>query len=174
MGGLSKAHIKEDVTICFVHAVAAQCGINFETPRRDNDSIDAVISYSGSCSQWVWSSPSIGIQLKATASHHFDDKGNLVFRLPIKNFNDLSRKTQAPRLLVVLALNHKDDFVKIQTKNLLIDGIAYWISLEGYKTTSRATTSITIRIPSKNVLTIETILRMIHNVGCDRDVATGL
>jgi len=174
MSGLSKEHIKEDVSICFVRALAAQSGVSYDTPGRDNDSVDATISYAGACKGWILSSPRIDIQLKATSSPKYDKYGNLVFPLPIKNFNDLSRRTQVPRILIVLILNHKSDFVRLFTSNLLIDGTAYWMYLNSYVTSSTAKKKISIKIPPENRLTLQTVMRMMHNVGKDIDITTGL
>lgn len=174
MSGLSKENIKEDVSICFVRALAAQSGMSYDTPGRDNDSVDARISYTGDAKGWIWSSPMLDIQLKATSSPKLDKHGDFVFQLPIKNFMDLSRRTQVPRILVLLVLNHKSDFVRLLSNNMLIDGIAYWMSLSNYQTKSKAKKKISIKIPKKNKLTLQTVVHMINNIGCDKDVTAGL
>jgi len=174
MAGLHPEHIKEEVSICYAHALAAQSGINFEPPRRDNDSVDVRLSYAGRRDGWVISSPSIEIQLKATTCPKYNKDGDLKYKLPIKNFRDLSCITQAPRLLLVLVLQKNADYVQLFSDGLSINGIAYWASLAGVTTQSKSKTVIPVLLSHNNVLTVSTFVRMFDNVGRDIHILSGL
>lgn len=91
---------KEQFSIAYVKAIAAQAGLNYAIPVVDNDSID--ISIIGRGFKGRIRSPQIDVQLKCTSNGVFEED-TLKFDLKLKNYNDLRGEgCLAPRYLVVL------------------------------------------------------------------------
>jgi hypothetical protein len=88
---------KQQLSIAYVHAVAARAGFSCERPSVDDDSVDVVIGASGSVhDKALILSPRIELQLKATAQDELNN-GHLAFPLPIKNYAALAGCPATPR-----------------------------------------------------------------------------
>jgi hypothetical protein len=170
--GLSDSIQKEELSICYTHTLSAWRCINFEQHRIDNDSIDIELIYRGKKNGWDYSSPSLWIQLKSTSVAKFNRDGNLRFKINKKNYNDLRKQSQTPRILVVLCL--QKHYVECNNSQLIINGNAYWISLLGRPPLSISQNSITINIPKTNIITDNTFVKMLENTACSRPLAEGL
>jgi len=129
--GLTENIKKEELSMCYSHALAAWGGLNFEKPRIDNDSVDAELVLRGMKDNWKFSSPRLFIQFKATASADFDSKGNLKFVLSKKNYDDLRNPSQVPRILVIFCIPRGVNTVEHHGTKTSINGTCYWASLEG-------------------------------------------
>ena len=94
--------------------------------------------------------PALDIQLKATINMRDTADDHISFPLLSKNYNRLCRKTQTPRLLVVLDLSRdKEQWMTITADELAIRYCAYWLNLRGYDQTSNQV-SKTVYIPKRN------------------------
>lgn len=149
--------IKEEISIAYIHALAAKVGFACEKPSIDMDSIDVVVQENGliDATSSIYS-PEIKMQLKSSSAIVPQD-GQLHFSLSIKNYNDLRAKSTSPRLLVLLILPEElHDCVSHSVDNLVIKKCAYWYNLSGLPETTN-TSNITIQIPETNVLSPETL-----------------
>lgn len=142
---------KEELSVAYIHAIAAKVGFSCERPKIDMDSVDVEIKAHGKLAvDSTFNSPEIKVQLKATAAIKIIGD-NIHFPLPINNYNDLRSKSMTPRLLVVfelptnelLWLNHSE-------QELIMQKCAYWINLHGKQATDSQT--ITVHIPTQNIL----------------------
>ncbi len=95
---------KQQLSVAYVHAVAARTGYTCQVQTVDADSVDLIISASGKVHERsVTRSPRLAVQLKASSSLKLQSE-HLVFPLPIKNYDDLRREMLVPSILVVLVL----------------------------------------------------------------------
>jgi len=154
---LTNNQIKEEISIAYIHAVAAQVGFSCEKLRIDMDSVDVVIQEHGMMddSSSIYS-PEIKIQLKSTSSIT-EQNGAFHFSLPIKNYNDLRAKSTSPRILVLLVLpDESDNYVVHSIDELVLKKCAYWHNLSGLPDSSN-TSNTTVYIPTMNVLSPENL-----------------
>ena len=145
---------KEQLSKVYLRAVAAACGFTTSEPELDRDSIDLIVM-SGSSRR-----ASVGFQLKATSSPHWD--GNeLVFQLKQKNFNDLTAKRQSPALLAVMEIPASpDDWLRISQDELVLKRCMWWLSLVGLQQTQQG--SKQVRIPRANMVSVEALTELIE------------
>ncbi len=133
-------------------ALAAQAGYLTSVPEPDRDSIDLQIRAGGTYR------PALDLQLKATTQLHENQENSLSFRLSIKNYRDLRCETQTPRLLVVLRLpKDKRQWVSVSDQELVLRRRAYWLSLQQGHEEIISQETVTIYIPTQNVLDVETL-----------------
>lgn len=136
----------------YVRALAAQAGYLTSEPKPDRDSVDLQIRAGGTYR------PALDLQLKATTHLHENQENSLSFRLPIKNYRDLRRETQTPRLLVVLRLpKDKKRWVSVSDRELVLRRCAYWLSLQRDHEEISGQETVTIHIPTQNVLDVKTL-----------------
>ncbi len=89
--------------------------------------------------------------------------GVLPFRLSIKNYADLRTGTQTPRLLVVLELpEDKARWLSVTEKALILRRRAYWLSLQRDHDEITGQKTVTVHIPERNILDVETLQRLME------------
>lgn len=149
-GLLSDNDRKDLFSRAYVQAIASAAGYASEpTGSVDRDSIDLRISSSGT--YCTFDSPCIEVQLKCTASECVEEE-HIQFDLPVKNYNDLRKKSLSPRfLIVVLVPDDFDEWLKQSEQEAIVKKCAYYFSLKGMGRTNN-TTTIRIRIPRSNIL----------------------
>ena len=127
-------------------------GYTTSKPNIDRDSIDLQIHAGGD------RRPALDLQLKATTIFPENQEDSLPFRLSIKNYNDLRGETQTPRLLVIVDLpEDNEQWMSVTDQELRLRRRAFWLSLQhGYGEEVNNKT-VTIRIPTQNVLNVETL-----------------
>lgn len=158
--------VKEDLSICYLKAVAAINAIALEETRHDEDSIDVIIKKEISISGERFFSE-VGVQLKATSSvsQYSETTTDISYKLKAKNYNDLCAKSNIPRMLALLILpEDSNDWVKWTLDELLIRGRMYWYSLYGESPTKN-TATVTIKIPKTNIIDTVTIQEIIQKAG---------
>lgn len=155
---LTEQQIKEQLSIAYVHAVAAYAGFAVERTDVDMDSIDVTIKGKGRLDEAsILYSPKIELQLKATSSIE-PDETELSFPLPIKNYDDLRVERPAiPRLLVVLVLpDDRTQWINHSAEDLIMKKCAYWLNLKGAPSSDNVTNK-TVKIPICNIFSPESL-----------------
>lgn len=171
---------KSEMSVAFARAIAAACACSTSQPAVDNDSID--IEFTANCSGKYYQSPQLNAQLKATSVPRLEEF-DLVYDLKVKNYDDLRKKSQVPRILIVLVLHEEPEkWMKITEQKTTWYRCCYWTSVEGEGDVSNKET-VRIRIPRKNMFTPE-LLRRLMNLIADsthegarraiRDLSQGL
>jgi hypothetical protein len=139
--------VKEELSYAYIHAVAAAAGYSCDRPGKDRSSIDVTVTFHGKikgCPIWR---PTVLVQAKATTSVHLnEDADRFTFHLPVKNYNDLRQKSQAPSILVVLVMPKlRDQWLTIDANGLITRRCAFWCSLRGLPdTTNTRTRAVTV------------------------------
>src|SRR4051812_4894837 len=86
---------KEQFSIAYIRALAAVLGLKVTREEVDDDSVDVTLLRTGG------TAPKLDIQLKCSGAIQKMEL-DFPFRLTIKNYDDLRRRTMVPRILVVL------------------------------------------------------------------------
>lgn len=148
---------KEALSRVYVQALAARAGYLTSVPEPDRDSVDLRIQAGGP------RRPGLDLQLKATTELSEPRDGFLRFRLSIKNYRDLSDETQTPRLLVVLDLpKDESQWMTVTDKEIALRRRAYWLSLQKDREEVDDQSTVTVRIPERNVLDVETMQKLME------------
>ena len=150
---------KQQLSVAYVHAVAARAGYACQVVNVDDDSVDLQLAARGRVHETaVLRSPRIDVQLKATTRRILKD-GHLAFSLPLKNYNDLREESLVPRLLVVLLLPPDETRWLEQTEEEMISRhCAYWSSLLGREETENDT-AVTVHVPRQQQFTVTSLAR---------------
>jgi Domain of unknown function (DUF4365) len=162
--GMTENEQKQQLSVAYVHAVAARAGYACQVINIDDDSVDVQLAARGVVHhKSVLRSPKIDIQLKATA-HASLKHDHLAFPLPAKNYNDLREEVLVPRLLVVLLLPADDRLWLEQTEDQMITrSCAYWRTLFGEPATKNQN-SVTVHLPRDQRFTVATIRTVMEKV----------
>ena len=144
---------KEDFSEAYVRSVTAAAGCRLDNVTRDYDGIDAyVVRY---LDEGTVPDAALRLQLKSThAVTWYEDE--FAYALPIRNYNKLRvRRSNAPALLVVVVVpDDPNDWTQQDEDSLHLLRAGYWVNLLG-EPEKPNTTSITIRVPRTNLLTVE-------------------
>ena len=156
---------KEQFSIAYVCALAAQLGFNHFDPKVDDESVDMefIGNYPKSDPTIKTWNPHLEVQLKCTKNGPQADNF-LHFSLPIKNYNDLREvRRSSPAYLIVLHVpDSEDDWIIENTTDITLKYNAYWFSLKNYPATTN-TTTVTVKIPVANRLTKDSFKNLMDN-----------
>lgn len=121
---------KEQFSLAYIHAVAAQAGFLFDVPSKDLASVDATVRSDEGLE------PHLHLQAKSTARLDRSETG-IRFRLPAKNYRDLAALTQTPKFLIVAHLpsDTPGDWATWVPEEFCLRVEAYWGSLRGMSPT---------------------------------------
>lgn len=162
---LADSDVKEQLSLAYVHAVAAHAGFSFTPSTVDRDSIDATIRARGRlAADSLLTSPALDLQLKASSVIEWD--GNkFQFELSMKNYDDLRQMERAlPTLLVVMVLpKDYNDWLVHDEGGLVARNCAYWVSLKGLEA-GRGRRTKTITVPKKNVFSPQTLKQIMYKI----------
>ena len=155
---------KQQLSVAYVHAVAARAGFATQLIHVDNDSVDLQLAAQGMINERsIRRSPKIDVQLKAT-SQNLLKAGHLSFALPIKNYNDLREASTVPRLLVVLYLpSDNARWLEQSEEEMISRHCAYWTSLLGEPPTDNQNT-VTVRLPRAQQFTVPDLRSLMEKV----------
>lgn len=168
-GGIDNNHRKEKLSDAYVRAIAAVGGYTISSPELDLDSIDITISKSYDENPDVmYRSVKLDIQLKSTSAIQTDNNNNIVFDLPLKNYNDLRKRALAPRILVLLQLpkDIEEWLTQEYHQSLSIHNCSYYLSLKGMHDVPNST-KVRVKIPKENVFSINTLNELMNKIGME-------
>lgn len=151
---LTRNLIESEISLAYLHAVAAKVAFAVDVPHIDSDSVDATISAKGLIHpDSKLHAPRIEVQLKATFTCPLNDEGNYAFSLPIKNYDELRVNTALPRLLVLFILpdSNSDNWVIHDVDKLVLQKCAFYLNLKGLAASSNAGHQ-TVYVPAINAL----------------------
>jgi hypothetical protein len=148
----------------YLQALAAQAGLSYSIHAFDygiDISLRDVDHVNG---QYVDSGVQFDIQLRSTTRASRSD-AEIVFDLDVRTFNHLCGATSNKvRVLVLLVLpDDETEWLAQSVKELSIRECAYWLSLRGMAR-SDAASSVRIRIPLANMLSVAALRDMMDRV----------
>ena len=150
--GMTENEQKQQLSIAYVHAVAARAGYACQVISVDNDSIDVQLAARGFVhEQAVLRSPKVEVQLKATSQPVLKES-HLTFPLPVKNYNDLREPVLVPRILVVFLLPEDDALWLVQSEDAMITKhcASGWLCLVCQKPRTRRQSQFNCRATSNS------------------------
>jgi hypothetical protein len=167
---LTENEQKQQLSVAYVHAVAARAGYTCQVQTVDVDSVELIISASGKVNERsVTRSPRLAVQLKASSSLKLQSE-HLVFPLPIKNYDNLRREMLVPSILVVLVLPKNPSHWLETTEECMISrNCAYWTSLLGMPETQN-TRKVSIRLPRSRRFSVDHIREMMRRISRGEDL----
>lgn len=153
---------KQQLSVAYVHAVAARAGYACQATIVDDDSVDVTIAAKGRVhEESVLLSPRLEVQLKASSQSILREK-DVAFPLPVKNYEELRCETMVPRLLIVFLLpDDPGDWLVLTEDQMITKRCAYWLSLLGSPDTKNKTT-VTVHLPRTNNLSVEGLCTMME------------
>lgn len=158
-GGAAVSHSKEVLSLAYIQTLCAATGLNYESPRIDNDGIDICVrgkNFSG-----IFKEPKVEFQLKCTSTIEEIDmkKQEFTYQLPSKNYNYLIGPSPVPLLLIVhLAPQTREEWIQTCNLGTTIRYSSYWYSLYGENRIEKS--SRAIKIPFSQRLDASTLLRI--------------
>jgi Domain of unknown function (DUF4365) len=155
---------KQQMSVAYVHAIAARAGYACQVKAPDEESVDVLISGSGRVHKTsIVGSPRLEIQLKASASLRLK-ADHVSFPLPRKNYEDLRAKSLVPKVLVVLMLpEDPGEWLDVDEERMIVKRSAYWASLAGEPERSN-TTSVSVRLPRSQRFTVDQLQELMKRV----------
>ncbi len=157
---LTENQTKEELSIAYIHAIAAKIGFSCERPKTDMDSVDVEIKSHGYLTHdSIIYSPEIKLQLKSTSCINMIGD-NIHFSLPVNNYEALRSNSMTPRLLVIFELpTNKDDWIHHTSEELIMRKCTYWVNLSGEPDTQNQS-SVTVKIPKQQVLSPDELYQL--------------
>lgn len=139
--------------VVYLRAIAALAGYGASIPESDFDSVDLSLSSR--------QGKRFGLDFQVKCTEQVTSHGdNFAFELPKKNYDDLRVDTVNPRLLFVLIVPEEtSSWLRQNQRRMNLRRCGYWKSLKGSETLPN-TTSVTVRVPYANLLTPETLHRL--------------
>ena len=148
-------HHKEQMSLAFIHAVAAHAGLLYERYAEDLTGVDGVLKSADS------SYPLVEFQAKATSQDIVRGDG-IHFELRVDHHNALVGEHRATRVLVVVQL--PDDpaaWVSYHPDELRLMCRGWWHSLRN-EAESRNQASVRVRIAPENVFDANGLDRIVE------------
>lgn len=144
---------KELFNVAYVHAMAAQAGLNHGSLEVDDDSLDLIISGKGFGKLGGLRNPQLHLQLKCTSQDLRSDD-LIKFPLSMKNYNDLrATNVVAPSYLVVMIVPEDvSSWTSHTSTYMILNHCCYWVSLKGMPASNNKK-KIVIDVPLKQRLT---------------------
>ncbi|MGB3419527.1 DUF4365 domain-containing protein [Dolichospermum flos-aquae] len=162
---------KEEFSYAYIRAVSSVAGLSVTKPERpmDNAGVDITITVPGELGEVLF--PKFDAQVKCTSSEAIIEEDFIKFPLPVKNYNRLRHENPiSPQILiVVLVPNDITGWLNISENETLLKKCGYWLSLKGKSKTSN-TTTITVDIPRKNILTPSSITSIMEKIAKKEDL----
>lgn len=137
-------HRKEQMSLAFIHAVAADAGLLYERYAEDLTGVDGVLKSTSP------PYPLIEFQAKATSGNVVRDDG-IHFELKVDQHNALVGDYRATRVLVVVQLpDDPADWISYHPDELRLKCRGWWHSLRD-EAESRNKASVMVSIAPENV-----------------------
>lgn len=147
---------KEQISVGYVHVLAARNRYKLGHWTVDDGCLDVTIGTSGTLGGGEISAPKLDLQLKATSDPSVVHKGFISCELPVDHYDQLRARASTPKLLVVLVLPPDEDrWVEHSVDELVLRRCAYWEKMTGKPPADAGQRSITVRVPTANVFSPE-------------------
>jgi Domain of unknown function (DUF4365) len=166
---LTRNLIQSELSLAYLHAIAAKSGIALDIPRIDYDSVDATLT--AKTPHGIYKSVKLDVQLKSTQNWEINtETKSFPFDFSLKNYNDLRSLRTVPLIAVVLCLpENETDWVNCSEEQLALKKCAYWVNLKGYGETVN-TSNIRIHVPLNQQLTPEKLLHFMNRISNQQEL----
>jgi hypothetical protein len=167
---LNENDIKEELSLAYIHAVAARAGFSCEHVRKDRDSVDLHVCARGQLDpESIVASPVMAVQAKAGVIDPLP-AGSFDFRLKRKNYDDLRKRSLIPRILVVFALPRDPAaWLALPEAELVLKRCAYWRALLNAPDPENEQYQV-VRISRTNVFTGEALRELMVKTSRQQEI----
>lgn len=151
---------KEQFNIAYVCAMAAQAGLNHNSPVVDEDSVDITLIGKGYVGKVR--NPHIDLQLKCSSQNLIS--GDVIkFPLTIKNYDDLRLDDYVhPKYLVVLLVpTDNSSWIQHHDTHMSLHERCFWVSIKGLPESAN-TAKVTVDVPLSQRLTTRQLLSLMQ------------
>lgn len=143
---------KEQISLGYVHVVAARNRFKLGHWSVDDDCLDVTIGTEGTLGGGLLSSPKLDLQMKATSDPTVLHNGFVSWELTAGHYDRLRARAATPKILVVLVLPTDEvNWVEHTADSLVLRRCAYWVKMTGLPSLPPAQKSTTIRLPFANI-----------------------
>ncbi|GIF19312.1 hypothetical protein BJ973_006357 [Actinoplanes tereljensis] len=147
----------------YMYALACAGGFTTSRMNLDLDGVDWQIAHPGP--RGTARSPKIEIQVKSSSAPLIKDD-QIHQPLKVRHFNHLAGAGfQVPRFLsVVVVPRATEDYAVCTDQHMRLSTAAYWLSLanrDTLLTEEDDSTRVTVQVPLRNLLTVETLGRLL-------------
>jgi len=151
-------HIKEQLSKAYAHAICSMAGCTTAQPLPDcgiDLQIEKTIDIEGG---YIPSGLCLAIQLKSTTDYRIEEE-QIVYSIENRAYNILAQSNVATKRILVLFLlpSEKNEWLTQDLNSLIIRKCAYWYSLEGQEQKINENSSTTIRIPIRNLFSLDNL-----------------
>jgi len=155
--------LKAAFSLAYMRAVAHAAGFFAQGVDRERDGDGVDLTLFSRDSHGLVRSPSVDLQVKATAAPV--DCDPIPFDLDAKNYNELCHTGwQVPRILAVVFLpEDQADWVDTSPEQLILRRCGYWLPLRGQQTTTN-TTSVRVKLPRTNLVDVASVQSMMGRI----------
>lgn len=161
---LTEQHIKERLSLAFLHALSGRAGINFAPGTIHDYGIDAQLnSIIIARGKRMDSGFPVAIQLKATENWQSID-GNIIYDLDVHAYNAMVTRPHAavPYYIFVLCLpKDKSLWMSSDESSLVLRNCCYWLREQGEYRSGSST--VRVRIPRTNMVTVDSLNQIMAN-----------
>lgn len=161
---ITRLQAMESLSFAVAEAFAATQDFNVKCIKHDTESVD--IEVTSGRTPVFFTSPTIGIQLKATtAMDAFQplvrDPRYFSFQLSRKNYEDLSDAECATRkyLLIVQIPVEPAQWIEPRANDMIFRARARWMNLRGMGAMPAATNSTAVHVPVDNIFARDVLHR---------------
>ncbi len=154
---LTTPHIKERLSLAYVHAVTGRAGINVYSPSFHDYGVDLMLRSIGRYrGKFVETGVPVDVQLKATSDWKFEGE-HVVYEMDAAAYNSaVARPEGSPLYIFVMCLPHDEaNWVASSEAEIVLRHCCYWLRLSGPETDN--TRSVMVRIPRQQILTVASV-----------------
>lgn len=169
---ITKAHIKEGLSLAYVHAVAARAGLNVQPSGIHDYGVDGTIRHVViEDGKHFDDGYALDFQLKATVKWDFRD-GFVVYDLDADAFNALSRRKRTRRALPCVLLVYCMDadeanWLDVKEDFLISRKCCYWMYVDETPTVNSGTKRL--EIPRNNVFDVSALVKLMSELEEDNN-----
>jgi hypothetical protein len=154
---------QEALSLAYVKAVAAMCGMTYSTRSKDYGLDLTLYEVSAEGGRFVESGIALDLQLKSTTSIYETGK-EFGFDLAVRAYDFLRAETHPQRILVVFILpNDESEWIRQTHGKLELRKAAYWISLRG-RPAVKNRSSVRIEIPKRHLFSPAAVREIIGRI----------
>ena len=151
---MNRNRAQEQFSFAYITAVASQAQVQVEIRRLDDDGIDGEFISDRD------SEPRIDFQAKST-NPDVERPSHLAYPLKVSNYNDLVKRTTAPRILIVMIVpRNVDAWLQQNTEGMLARRCAYWHTLRGQPPSGNSSRE-TITIPKAQIFSPQALTELV-------------
>ncbi len=164
--------IKQDLSICYISAVSANAGVDYDTLRHDADSTDGIIKKLVDLPGTGKIHSTLRVQLKSTSSQSMyeENENQIRYYLKAKNYNDLCQRTVTPVILCLLVLPPaREEWLCWSKEELLLRGCMYWTSLSKEKPSANKE-RVTVTFDKSHVVNSGTLTMILAKVAREEEL----